>query len=79
MVAPVAASRLPVGSSAKRIWGFDAEGPGERDPLLLAAGELGGIVVGAIAQADPVEQLLGPARRRARPAARAAPGRSRGR
>ena len=31
----------------------------ERDPLLLAARELAGVRVGAIAQADPLEELVG--------------------
>ena len=34
------------------------EGRAERDPLLLAARELAGVRIGAIAQADPLEQLV---------------------
>ena len=53
-------SRLPVGSSARMSARLRDERPGDRDPLLLAAGELGGLVVEAVAEAHPLE------RRRAR-------------
>ena len=33
------------------------EGAGERDPLLFAAGELGGIMLGPIAQADTPQKI----------------------
>ncbi len=36
--------------------GREKQGAGDRDPLLLAAGELGGEMVDAVAQPDPVEQ-----------------------
>src|SRR5260221_5320203 len=36
-----------------------AEGTSQRDPLLFAAGELGGVVVAAVPEAHPVEQLRG--------------------
>ena len=39
--------------------GTGAEGPGQRHPLLLAAGELGRIVVAAVAEADALEQVRG--------------------
>ena len=77
-VAPVSASRLPVGSSAKRSARAADEGAGERDALLLAARELRRVVVGAVAQPDAVEQVerRGPGAA-ARRAARAASPRSR--
>ena len=37
-----------------------AERPGESHPLLLAPGELGGVVVAAIVEPHPGEQLVGP-------------------
>ena len=37
--------------------GVHRERPGDRDALLLAAGELGGVLRGLVADADPVEQL----------------------
>ena len=55
------------------------EGPGEGHPLLLAPRELGRIVVGAIGEADAVEQLEGARAGRSRRAARGAPRRSRAR
>ena len=55
---PFAASRLPVGSSAKRILGPVDEGPRHRHALLLAARELRRVVVPAVAQSHPREQLL---------------------
>ena len=51
--------------------GPGAEGARERDPLLLAAGELGRIVVAAVAQPDAGQQLGGARRRRPRRGARA--------
>ena len=56
----VAESRLPVGSSASRIERLVDQGAGDGDALALAAGELVGLVVHAVAQADPLQ-------RRARP------------
>ncbi len=53
------------------------EGAGQGDPLLLAAGELAGIVVPAVAQTHGGEQLVRPAgRRRAGRPARSAAARS---
>ena len=63
----MAPSRLPVGSSASRICGPRREGARQRDALLLAAGELGGVVVAALAEADALEQGAR-ARRAAAPA-----------
>ena len=37
--------------------GSDGERPGQRDPLLLAAGELVGIAAGEVGEADHLEQL----------------------
>ena len=47
---PVAWSRLPVGSSARTIAGHH-QGPGDRDALLLAAGQLAGPVGHPVAEA----------------------------
>ena len=55
MWAPLAESRLPVGSSA-RTMGAQNEGPSERDTLLLAAGELDRVVVETVGEADTFEQ-----------------------
>ena len=38
---------------------FDRECPGERDALLLAAGQLAGIAVGMCREPDELEHLLG--------------------
>ena len=38
--------------------GLHRERAGDGDPLLLAAGELGGVLAGLVADPDPVEQLL---------------------
>ena len=38
----------------------DGQGPGERHPLLLAAGELMGVATSQAAEPDELEQLLGP-------------------
>ena len=46
-------SRAPVGSSARTTAGAVDQRPGDRDPLLLAAGELGRQVAGAVAEPDP--------------------------
>ena len=40
------------------------QGPGQRDALLLAAGELGRLAVGQVAQLDQLERLGGLGRRR---------------
>ena len=66
----VVESRAPVGSSASTTAGSVDQRPGDRDPLLLAAGERAGQVPAAVAEADPVEQpadpVAGPGRRPAR-------------
>ena len=61
-----AVARLRV-EVAGRLVGEDDGGPGDqragdRDPLLLAAGELGGPVGGAVGEADGLEQLVAPGR-----------------
>ena len=40
--------------------GVHGQGPGDRDALLLAAGELGRVVVAETGQADAGQQLVGP-------------------
>ena len=65
--APVAGSRLPVGSSANSSARPRHEGARDRDALLLAAGELLGIVLEALAEPDALEHA--PARPRSRVAA----------
>ena len=47
--APVRESRLPVGSSAKMMSGSAGQGPGDGDPLLLAARQLARAVLQAVA------------------------------
>jgi hypothetical protein len=49
---------LPVGSSA-RISAGSVTRPGDRDALLLAAGQLGRLVVDAIAEPEPLERRAG--------------------
>ena len=56
----VAGSRFPVGSSARRISGRFTKARGDRDPLLLTAGELVGEAAGLLRQADEVEDLRAP-------------------
>ncbi len=56
---PVLSSRLPVGSSATRIAGSGDDGAGDRHALLLAARELGGIMVQPVAEADRLQLRLG--------------------
>ena len=56
--APVAASRLPVGSSANSTRGPVAERARQRDALLLAARELGRVVMAAVGEAHPAQQLV---------------------
>ena len=51
----VEVARRLVGQDQARVAG---DGPGDPDPLLLAAGELPGIVLEAIGQADDVEGRL---------------------
>ena len=46
--------------------GVHGQGPGDGHPLLLAAGELVGVVVDLVGQAHPLEELAGPLLRRAR-------------
>ena len=60
-------SRLPVGSSARRIAGIGDQGAGDRDALLLAAGELRRIVAFAAGEADAVRARLRARRGAARP------------
>jgi hypothetical protein len=50
-------SRLPVGSSATSIGGWETKGPGYRDALLLAAGEHVRVLVHLPREADQVEDL----------------------
>ena len=52
-------SRLPVGSSASRMGGIKGQGAGDGHTLALAAGELVGQVVEAVAELDEFEQLAG--------------------
>ena len=54
---PVSVSSAPVGSSASSRLGLAHEGPGDRDPLLLAAGELRRALLGQVRDADLVERL----------------------
>ena len=56
----VRVSRLPVGSSASRIDGLLISDARDRDALLLAARQLVGMVVGALAQADRVQHFHRP-------------------
>ena len=58
----VVVSRLPVGSSAKTTFGRRGERAGDRDALLLAAGELGRTMAEALAQADGVDERVEPRR-----------------
>ena len=51
-------SRLPVGSSANTHRGLRHQRPSHRDPLLLAAGELGGAVAEPVAQSDCLDELV---------------------
>ena len=64
---------MPVGSSARISAGLGDQGPGDRDPLLLAAGQLAGAVLDPVGQPDPV---AGPSMARAAPLAAAARRRS---
>src|SRR5690349_11411921 len=50
---PFWVSSAPVGSSANTTSGPGNEGPGDRDPLLLAAGQLRGTVAQALLEPDP--------------------------
>ena len=56
---PVARSRLPVGSSARTRLGRLTRAPRDGDPLLLAAGELSGIVSQPVPQAHDGQLLPG--------------------
>ena len=56
----ISGSSAEVGSSKSITFGLHRQRPGDRDPLLLAAGELGGVLVGLVADADPLEQLHRP-------------------
>ena len=62
---------VPVGSSASSARGRLDQGPRHRHPLLLAAGERARPVVGAVRQAQLVQQRLAPRRGPPPPAARA--------
>ena len=53
------ASSADSGSSSSSTRGSQRERAGERDPLLLAAGELVRVAVAVVGQADQLEQLLG--------------------
>ena len=53
-------SRLPVGSSAKTIVGPADQRAGDRDPLLLAAGELVGLVGEPVTEPDGRDHLVVP-------------------
>ena len=53
----VRVSRFPVGSSASRIDGLLIERARDRHALLLTAGQLVGVVVGAVAEADGRQHL----------------------
>ena len=55
-------SRLPVGSSAKMISGRETSARADGDPLLLAAGQLGRLVLRAGPEADRVDHRLQPRR-----------------
>ena len=58
----LALSRLPVGSSASTIAGSADEGPGDRDPLALAAGQLGRAGARPRGEARPGQSVGGPLR-----------------
>ena len=60
------ASREENGSSSSTSRGSGSEGSGERDPLLLAAGELVRVALAQTAQSDQVEQLFDPPELRSR-------------
>ena len=60
----ISGSRAEVGSSKSITLGSMASDAGDGHPLLLAAGELRGVLVGLVGDADPLEQLAGPRRRR---------------
>ena len=49
-------SRLPVGSSASSERGFGHQRTGDRDPLLLSAGQLAWLVMGTVAESDEIER-----------------------
>ena len=57
----VCESRLPVGSSASTRAGLIDQRAGDGHALLLPAGHLRGLVLGAIGQADAVQQSAAPA------------------
>ena len=57
---PVVESRLPVGSSAKHDRRLRDERAGDRDALLLAAGELRRAVLAPLRRARPFEQVVEP-------------------
>ncbi len=63
---PVRVSRLPVGSSARRIDGIVDQGAGDGDALALPARELVGLVPHAVREPDLLDRLFGepPALRR---------------
>ena len=60
--APEWLSRLPVGSSARTRAGSVTSARAIADPLLLAARQLGRLVVQAVAQAEPLEGRPWPGR-----------------
>ena len=61
---------MPVGSSANTTSGWVTSAAGDRDALLLAARQLARAVLEPIAEADGVDHLVEPRRRRARGPAR---------
>ena len=56
------ASSADSGSSSSSTRGRDGERPGQRDPLLLAAGQLVRVLLDVLGEADQLEQLAGRAR-----------------
>ena len=60
----ISGSSAEVGSSKSITFGLHRQRAGDRDPLLLTAGELGRVLVGLVGDADSLEQLLGPRPRR---------------
>ena len=56
----ISGSSAEVGSSKSMSLGLHRQRPGDRGPLLLAAGQLAGQLVGLVGDADPVQQLHRP-------------------
>ena len=55
-------SRLPVGSSAKMIFGFEAERAGHGDALLLATGQLARPMLQAVTETHRGDDVVDPLR-----------------